>query len=68
VILLTNFPKAATKQPQTGKSDAIDILYCIYSAVKDAQFAKWFAHTETFLLRSPSTSAFGALSIRAVQK
>jgi len=34
VILLTDFPKAATKQAQMGKSDSIDVLYCIYSAVK----------------------------------
>jgi len=29
VILLTDFPKAATKQPQTGKSDTVQLKFCI---------------------------------------
>ena len=29
-----DFPKPATKQSQRGKKDAIDVLYCIYSALK----------------------------------
>jgi len=41
VVVIADFPKTATKQTQRCKNDAIDVLYCNYSALKSC--AKWFA-------------------------
>lgn len=30
VLVITDLPKTANKQPQRGENDAIDVLYCIY--------------------------------------
>ena len=52
----THFSKTTSKQSRTGKSDVIDVLYCIYSALK--QLHKVVCLGGNVILRWPSTSAF----------
>jgi len=55
----THFSKTTSKQSRTGKSDVIDVLYCIYSALK--QLHKGVCLGGNVILRWPSTSAFRPL-------